>query len=211
MVYLAYCCGKHLSTYLYPVAITVEISKTDFCTCSSSQFSWIGSLTKSAWSGLYQCNGAMWWEKCSSLLIAKQTYLSTALSCLTHPVLPLLMSTPSANTLPATTLILSAWLLLFTWQCYSDHAGCCAEMWRGKKSKPPHRFLVLLTFVFCFMRWHKENVLGGLVKWADFLKVVSKIPPTSIEERLDLITTLSCKLHLQENSNLHYIQIWFCI
>lgn len=38
-VYLASYCEKHLSTYLHPVAITVETSKTDFCTCSSSQFS----------------------------------------------------------------------------------------------------------------------------------------------------------------------------
>jgi len=39
LVCLACCDGKHFSTYLHPVAITVEISKPDFCACSSSQFS----------------------------------------------------------------------------------------------------------------------------------------------------------------------------
>lgn len=79
MVYLACYCGKHFSRQLHPVAIPVEIGKADFCSCSSSQFSWMGPFMNPV---------KAWWEKCSPLSNPKQTSISIALSCQTHPVFP---------------------------------------------------------------------------------------------------------------------------
>ena len=149
MVYLACYCGKHLSTYLHPVAITVEISKTDFCTCSSSQFSWTGSLTKSVWSGLDWWNGA---SVVGEMLSSFNPKADLSKHCSELPN----SSCPSC----------------FWWahlqQIHYLHHFCTPLVslllltWHGKKFKPPQSFSVILTFVFCFTRWHKENVLGGL-------------------------------------------------
>lgn len=134
--------------HMCPVAIAVEISKADFSTCSSSQFIWIRSLTKTVeW--LTQMQECVCGRRNAFLFLSQSKHIEALLWSVRLSLYP-----------PGTTLGLSASLSLLTWQWHSDCDGCHAKMGHGKKCTP--RFLVLLSLVFHFMRQYKENVLAGL-------------------------------------------------
>lgn len=96
----------------------------------------------------------VWQEKCSPHLIPERTHLSTELPELIYP------SCFWRAHLHCPLCFHTAWLLLVTLRCWSDHLGCCAEMWYGKKSKPSHIFF--LVFSLCVLL---SEVAQGNCAW----------------------------------------------